>query len=141
MNFNKIADTSFKIFIQLLKGIMKYFKTHFPVCLILNHLYFVLGFFICQTPQWELYGRCDVERECHAIFKVFRFVLCISLLKACVRYFFFQIFISSPNDSPLKTMRMFFISSKKLFSFSRYFFDFFPSFLHFPDSKEQMEVE
>ena len=38
---------------------------------------------------------------------------------------------------------MFFISSKKLFSFSRYsnFCDFFPSFPHFPDSEGQMEVE
>ena len=38
---------------------------------------------------------------------------------------------------------MFFISSKKLFSFSRNsnFYDFFLSFPHFPDSKEQMEVE
>ena len=39
--------------------------------------------------------------------------------KACVRYFFYQIFIFLPNDSPSKTMKMFFISSKKLFSFSR----------------------
>ena len=38
---------------------------------------------------------------------------------------------------------MFFISSKKLFLLSRYsnFYNFFPSFSHFPDSKGQMEVE
>ena len=38
---------------------------------------------------------------------------------------------------------MFFILSKKLFSFSRYlnFCNFFPSFPQFPDSKEHMEVE
>ena len=38
---------------------------------------------------------------------------------------------------------MFFISSKKLFSFSRYsnFCIFFPFFPHFPDTKGQMEVE
>ena len=30
------------------------------------------------------------------------------------------LFIFSPNDSPSKTMKMLFISSKKLFSFSRY---------------------
>ena len=38
---------------------------------------------------------------------------------------------------------MFFISSKKLFSYSRYsnFCDFFPSFSHVLDSKGQMEVE
>ena len=56
---------------------------------------------------------------------------------------FYQIFIFSPNDSPLKTMKNVFISSKKLFSFSRYsnFCDFFPSFLHFSDSKGQMVVD
>ena len=41
-----------------------------------------------------------------------------------------------------KLWKMFFISSKKLFSFSRYLnFYFFPSFPNFPDSKGQMEVE
>ena len=56
---------------------------------------------------------------------------------------FYQIIIFSPNDNSSKTMKMFFISSKKLFSFSRYsnFCSFFPSFPHFPDSKGQMEVE
>ena len=46
---------------------------------------------------------------------------------------FYQIFIFSPNDSPLKTVKnIFFISSKKLFSFSRYsnlWFFTFPSTL------------
>ena len=38
---------------------------------------------------------------------------------------------------------VFFISFKKLFSFSRYlnFCNFFPSFPHSPDSKGQIEVE
>ena len=56
---------------------------------------------------------------------------------------FYQIFIFLPNDSPSKSMKNVFILSKKLFSFSRYsiFFDFFPSFPHFLDSKGQMEVE
>ena len=42
-----------------------------------------------------------------------------------------------------KLWKMFFISSKKLFPFSRYsnFCNFFPSFPHIPDSKGQMEVE
>ena len=42
-----------------------------------------------------------------------------------------------------KLWKMFFISSKKLFSFSRYsnFYNFSPSFPHFPDSKEHTEVE
>ena len=56
---------------------------------------------------------------------------------------FYQMFIFSSNDSTSKTMKNVFISSKKLFSFSRCsnFCDFFPSFPHFPDSKGQMEVE
>ena len=41
------------------------------------------------------------------------------LFKACVHYFH-QIFIFSQNGSPSKTMKMLFISSKKLFSFWRY---------------------
>ena len=42
-----------------------------------------------------------------------------------------------------KLWKMFFISSKKLFSFSRYssFCNFSSSLPHFPDSKEWMEVE
>ena len=56
---------------------------------------------------------------------------------------FYQIFIFSPNDNHSKTMKMFFISSKKLFSFSRYshFCIFFPSFPHFRKSKGQMELK
>ena len=63
------------------------------------------------------------------------------LVKPRVRYFLSN-FIFSPNDSPSKTMKNV-ISSKKLFSFSRYsnFCKFFPSFPRFPDSKGQMEVE
>ena len=55
----------------------------------------------------------------------------------------YQIFIFLRNDSPLKTVKMLFISSKKLFSFSRYsnLCNFSSSFPHFPDSKEQMEVD
>ena len=42
-----------------------------------------------------------------------------------------------------KLWKMFFISSKKLFSFLRYpdFGNVSPCFPDFPDSKEQMEVE
>ena len=56
---------------------------------------------------------------------------------------FYQIAIFSRNDSPLKTMKNIFISSKMLFSFSRYlnFCNFFPSFPHFPHSKGRVEVE
>ena len=65
----------------------------------------------------------------------------ISYLKL-VSAIIYQIFIFSPFDSPLKLWKMLFISSKKLFSLSRYsnFCDFLPSFPHFPDSKGQMEI-
>ena len=52
-------------------------------------------------------------------------------LKACVRYFFSN-FYFSPNDILQKLWKMFFISSKKPFSFSRYSsfcISTFPSFL------------
>ena len=51
--------------------------------------------------------------------------------------------IFSSNDRFQKLWKMFFISSKKLFPFSRYsnFCRFFPSFPHIPDSKGQMDVE
>ena len=70
----------------------------------------------------------------------------VYLIKGCLKLvstIFYQIFIFSPNDSPLKTVKNVFISSKKVFSFSRYskFCDFLPSFPHFPDSKRQIEVE
>ena len=60
---------------------------------------------------------------------------------------FYQIFIKFlflHQMIPLqKLWKMFFISSQKLFSFSRYsiFCNFSPSFPNFPDSKGQMEVE
>ena len=43
----------------------------------------------------------------------------IPRFKACVPYFS-RNFYFSPNDSPSKTMEVVFISSKKLFSFSKY---------------------
>ena len=64
-------------------------------------------------------------------------------IKACVRYFV-SIFLFFHQMIALQELwKMFFISSKKLFPFSRYwnFCNFSPSFPHFPDSKEQMEVE
>ena len=59
-------------------------------------------------------------------------------LKAC-----YQIFIFHQIIALQKLRKVFFISSKKLFSFSRYsnFCNFFLSFSHFPDSKGQVEVE
>ena len=71
-----------------------------------------------------------------------RHIAAFSDFKGCIRYFFYQIFIFSPNGSPSKTVKKF-ISSKKLFSYLKYsiFWNFFPSFPHFPDSKGQIEVE
>ena len=47
----------------------------------------------------------------------------VYLIKGCLKLvstIFYQIFIFSPNDSPLKTVKNVFISSKKVFSLSRY---------------------
>ena len=81
---------------------------------------------------------CKLIVICRSKFRLnnlFRFKACVAI--------FYQISIFSPNDSPLKTMKNVFISSKKHFSFLRYskFCDFFPSFPHFPNSKGQLEVE
>ena len=64
------------------------------------------------------------------------------MFKACVRYFLSNIYFFT-KWYPFKTEKCFFISSKKLFLFSRYsnFCNFFSSFPHFPDSKEQMKME
>ena len=55
-----------------------------------------------------------------------------------LKFLFFHQIIALQN-----LWKMFFSSSKKLFSFSRYsnFCLFFSSFPHFPDSKGKMEVE
>ena len=58
--------------------------------------------------------------------------------------FFYQIFIFSPNDSPLKTMKnVFFFHLKSSFCSQdiEIFVIFYLPFLHFPDSKGQMELE
>ena len=56
---------------------------------------------------------------------------------------FYQIFIFHKMLALKKPWKMFFISSKKLISFTRYsnFCIFSPFFPHFPDSKGQREVE
>ena len=68
---------------------------------------------------------------------------CFSLTYNLVAAISYQIFVFYQIIALQKLWKMFFISSKKLFSFSRYshFCIFFPSFPHFPDSKGQMEVE
>ena len=62
-----------------------------------------------------------------------------NIFEACICYFYkFKIFLS--YDSPSKTVKNIFISSKKLFLFLRYsnFCDFFPFLPHFPNSKGQI---
>ena len=56
---------------------------------------------------------------------------------------FCQIFIFRQIIALQKLWKMFFISSKKVFSFLIYwiFCNFFPPFPHFPDSKGQMGVD
>ena len=63
-------------------------------------------------------------------------------LKACVRYFLSNFYFFT-KWQPFKNYEVFFISSKKLFSFLRYLnvCNFFPSFPHFRDTKGQMGVE
>ena len=53
----------------------------------------------------------------------------------CIKFVFFHQMIALQ-----KLWKIFFISSKQLFSFSRYsnFYNFFPCFPHFPDSKGQI---
>ena len=86
----------------------------------------------------------------HGLLILWMFVNLVNLLPTLVMIFnfklvsviFYQIFIFAPNDSPLKIWKMFFISSKILFSFSRYsnICNFLPSVPNFPDSKGQAEV-
>ena len=66
-----------------------------------------------------------------------------TFFKAYVRYFFIKFSFFHQMIGLQKLLKMFFISSKKLFSFSRYsnFCNFSPSFPHFPDSKGEMKVE
>ena len=53
---------------------------------------------------------------------------------------FYQIFVFPPNDSTSKTIKMIFISLKKLF-FSQYIQNLFPSFPDSPHSKGLMKME
>ena len=64
-------------------------------------------------------------------------------VKACVRYFFIKFLVFHQLIAPQKLWKVFFISTKKHFSFSRYsnFCNFFSSFPHFTDAEVQMEVE
>ena len=64
-------------------------------------------------------------------------------IKACIPYCFIKILFFQQMTALQNLRKMFFISSKKLFWFSRYsnFCNFFPSSPQFPDSKGQMEVE
>ena len=101
------------------------------------------GYFL--TKKTVLRKQLDLHHSdslvCSFILK-YSYLYSLMFLKF-VSAIFYQIFLFSPNDSSSKTMKNVFISSKKLFSFSRYsnFCNFFPSFPHFPDTKGQMEME
>ena len=75
-------------------------------------------------------GRAQLEHSSH-------------IVKACVRYFLIKFLFFHQMRVLQNLWKIFFIPSKKLFSFSKYsnFCNFFPSFPHFPYSKWQMEVE
>ena len=62
---------------------------------------------------------------------------------ACGRYFLSSFYFLRKMITFWKLWKIFFISSKKLFLFSRYsnVCNFFHSFPHFPDPKGQVEVE
>ena len=70
-------------------------------------------------------------------------IWCLTTLKACVRYFLSNFCFFHQMIALQKLWKMLFISSKKLFSFSRYpnICIFSSSFPLFADSKGQMEVE
>ena len=89
-------------------------------------LYKLMNKAVCSKTMENLRNRIDVKLVNNEK----------RLFKACVRYFLSN-FYFSPNDNPSKTMKMLFISSKKLVSFSGYS-DFcisvFPSFLFPPVS-------
>ena len=67
----------------------------------------------------------------------------IILKKAKLKLFFLKFYFFHQMIGLQKLWKMFFILSKKFFSFSRYsyFCNFLPSFSHFPDMKGQLEVE
>ena len=100
--------------------------------------------------QWGKYWNLDMQSE----LKLYEFDVAKKMFsalntlilktKACVRYFLSNFYFFTKWYLVLQNLwKMFFISSKKLFSFSRYsdFCIFSSSFPHFPDSKGQMEVE
>ena len=69
-------------------------------------------------------------------------MLITTTLSKLVSTKFYQIFIFTLNDSPSKTIKNVFLFHQKSSFHSQdiKFLYFFPSFLHFPDSKGQMEV-
>ena len=141
--FSKIAIWSLKI------GTFKLFwsnESYFPKSLRMT------DFNLCKFTITIITSRELAVR----FFKVFHWRKAdLKLLKSAPAYLILQCFVSlcalffvkflffHQMIALLKLWEMFFISPKKLFSFSRYssVCSFFPSFPHFPDSKEQMEVE
>ena len=96
----------------------------------------------CSIKQFFWCHIMQEQRSWYLPFnRVLKASLSVYLIKACVCCFC-QIYFFT-KWLPFKNWKIFFISSKKLFPFSRHsnICNFPPSFPHFPDSKEQMEVE
>ena len=74
---------------------------------------------IIKVTDIKTFQKGTFGRTLNELITIKKFPAGIYHLKACVHYFF-EIFIFPPNDSPSKTMKNVFVSSRKLFSFSRY---------------------
>ena len=103
--------------------------------LTVSTLFFINNLFLKNSKSTFLQNRIFLNSFCNRIFinsfcKVSIYKVRTKLRKACVCYFLSK-FYFSPNDSPSKC---FFISCKKLFSFSRYsnFFIFVFPLIFFP---------
>ena len=123
-----------------------FFSWSFDLLLINSSIYLLFGVYF-SPHQKILYVNTNFQRSqswnnkhIH-FFKmlIFENSVFLKFVSAIfIKFLFFHQMIALQN-----LWKMFFISSKKLFSFSRYsdFCLFSSSFPHFPDSKGQMEVE
>ena len=109
-------------------------------------IYFLL--FLLYGIFWDKncclsFHKSWLKFQCNLVVPLFSLSMTITSVKACVRYFLSFFLFFHQMIALQKLWKMFFISSKKLFFFSRYsnFCNFSPSFPNFPDSKGQREVE
>ena len=120
VNYSKSTDSSFYLLSVLaIKTNQNLPLTHTMVPM---EIYKILLLFSAKLryKRWFLFQQTLlVARLTYPAWPYFTLSFLILFVKL-VSAIFWQIFIFSPNDSPLKTMKNVFISSKKLFSFSRY---------------------